>query len=380
VVTAEPPTALPLTSFRSLTPYLQFTPLLLSTLVGLHWLTSRHLALSDLLNPATLWLAHQFTYYFHSSTVYLLLPQLYSTTAIPHTSYTMAMQYSGPLSSYTQAVTDQSRPWVTVSTLAQALRNLTNASGATQAGRQLIIDTLISLQGGQPYAIKNGQDQTADLRFSTVIAAGVPLTASLYAALFSDGWSEVFTQLNSAADFQDRQGEKLVTQANPQIGSSDFACNPNSMRSQYNDATYSIRKAAQTGQRLLTACTGVYSYHSFEQKYQLTWGLATEGMATRTHPSLTTNFTDPAGNTPVTTCTPSVPLPSNQLLDAVFGVVHNCDDPDTALSILQVNFELAVRLGALQAWTALYQNCVKKQKHGFTVLPPGAHEPVPAKA
>lgn len=371
MATAEHPTVFPLTAFRSLTPYLEFTPLPLSTLVGSPWLTSPHPVLSDLLDPTAPWLAHQFTY--------LLLRQLYSSTAISHTSYTMS-QYSGPLTSYTQAVTDQSRPWVTVSTLAQALRNLTNASGATQAGRQLIIDTLISLQGGQPYAIKNGQDQTADLRFSTVIPAGVPLTASLYAALFSDGWSEVFTQLNSAADFQDRQGEKLVTQANPQIGSSDFACNPNSMRSQYNDATYSIRKAAQTGQRLLTACTGVYSYHSFEQKYQLTWGTTTEGMSTRTHPSLTTNFTDPAGNTPVTTCTPSVSLSPNQMLDAVFGVVHNCDDPDTALSILQVNFELAVRLGALQAWTALYQNCVKKQKHGFTVLPPGAHEPVPAKA
>jgi hypothetical protein len=48
------------------------------------------------------------------------------------------------------------------------------------------------------------------------------------------------------------------------------------MRSQYNDAVYSIRKAVQAARTLLSNCTGVFNYHTFETKYQLTWGTTAE--------------------------------------------------------------------------------------------------------
>lgn len=181
-------------------------------------------------------------------------------------------KYSGPLSSYTQAVADQTRLWIPLPIMNQAIQNLKNASPATQAGRQLIIDTLASLIPAQPYAIVDGQTQLADLRFSTSTNAGTALTAANYVAAFRDGWSEVITQLQSAADFAMRLTEKGVNGGSP----AGTLPNADSMISQQNDAQFAIRKAIQTADRLISNCTGIFNYHTFEARYQLTWGTAVE--------------------------------------------------------------------------------------------------------
>jgi hypothetical protein len=184
----------------------------------------------------------------------------------------MALLYSGPILPYTQAVIDQSRLWVPVITMNQALQNLTNISPSTHAGRQTIIDTVATLTGAAPYAIADGQTILTDLRFSTQTNAGNPKTVYTSIATFRDGWSEVITQLLSAADFAQRTNEKGINDGTPGVE----VPNADNMRSQQNDALLSVRKAVQTARMLLSNSTGCYNYHTFEAKYQLVWSAATE--------------------------------------------------------------------------------------------------------
>jgi len=181
-------------------------------------------------------------------------------------------KYSGPLGSYAAAVIDQTRLWVPTPAMNALIRNLSNINPATVAGRQQIGDALSTLIGASPYGIVDGQTQLVDLRFSTNTNTGTPLTAASYVATFRDGWSEVFTQLTSAAIFKDRDGEKVINSGLAPAASA----NPDAMRSQYNDATLSVKKAIQSAQTMLSNCTGVYNYHTFEDTYQLTWGTTTE--------------------------------------------------------------------------------------------------------
>jgi hypothetical protein len=183
----------------------------------------------------------------------------------------MASKYSGPIGSYTQAVADQSRLWLPLPTLNQAITNLKNANVATQAGRQLVLDVLASFIPAQPYAIVDGQVQLTDLRFSTSTNAGTPLTANCYVAMFRNGWEEVLTSLRAAANYSDRFTEKATT-GTP----TSLACTPDLARQSYNDATYALLKAIQVGQTLITNCTGIYNWHTFEAAYQLTWGTTNE--------------------------------------------------------------------------------------------------------
>jgi len=184
----------------------------------------------------------------------------------------MASQYTAPLSAYTQAVVDQTRLWVPIQALTQALQNLKTANPAVQAGRQQIQDAVNSLVPAAPYAIVDGQTIIADIRFSAKSNAGTPLVASLFVAMFRDGWEEVITQLRSAADFSRREMEKGINSSAPM----DTMNNSDNSRSQYNDAVFSIRKALQTAATLLTNCTGVFNVHTFEARYQLTWSAAAE--------------------------------------------------------------------------------------------------------
>lgn len=181
-------------------------------------------------------------------------------------------KYSGPINSYTQAVADQSRLWLPIAILNQALQNLSNVSPATQAGRQMIIDTVATLIPAVPYAISDGAVFNVDLRFGTTTNTGSPSTAIIFVSAFRDGWSEILTQLQAAADFSQRIMEKGVNSSAPTADMPDA----NNARSQYNDATYSVRKAVQTARTLVSNGTGLYNYHTFETKYQLVWGTTSE--------------------------------------------------------------------------------------------------------
>ncbi len=181
-------------------------------------------------------------------------------------------KYTGPINSYTQAVADQSRLWIPIAIMNQALQNLSNVSPATQAGRQTIIDTVATLIPAVPYSISDGAVFNLDLRFGTNTNAGTPVTATIFVAAFRDGWSEVITQLQSAADFSQRIMEKGINSSAPPADMPDA----NNARSQYNDAVYSVRKAVQTARTLVSNCTGLYNYHTFESKYQLSWGAGSE--------------------------------------------------------------------------------------------------------
>jgi hypothetical protein len=261
----------------------------------------------------------------------------------------MAMQYSGPITQYVQAIADQSRPWIPASTLAQALRNLKNISPSTQAGRQQIIDTVATLQAGQPYAIKDGFSQTADLRFSTIANAGVANPAIVYVATFSDGWAQVFNQLQLAADFSQRFNEKGVVSPADSVANMP---NSDSMQSQKNDAGVSVRKAVLTADRLMSNCTGLYNYHTFETKYQLIWSTATEGLSTRT----TSTVTDSVA--PISLCANSSPVNTHPSIpaatcEAVLRGISKITDLSLRTQTLELYFQAAVDCGLIAYWTKL---------------------------
>jgi len=182
-------------------------------------------------------------------------------------------KYSGPITSYTNAVADQSRLWIPVPILTAAVAALRNIGPNTQAGRQQVLETVATLIPAQPYAIVDGQTQVTDLRFGTNTNGGTPITANSYVACFRGGWSAVFRQLQSAADFAARINEKVVNLPN---SSSQEVPDSTMMRSQYNDATLSLRQAVLAADRLLSNCTGMYNYHTFEAGYQLTWSTSAE--------------------------------------------------------------------------------------------------------
>jgi hypothetical protein len=197
-------------------------------------------------------------------------PSISSERNSHRTSENMS-QYSGPIGSYTQAVADQTRLWLPLPTINQAITNLKNANVATQAGRALVLDVLASFIPAQPYAIVDGQTVLTALRFSTTTNTGNPLTANVFVALFRNGWEEVMTQLRTAASYSDRLTEK-ASAGSPAA----LACTPDLARQQYNDATLAIGKAIQTAQTLITNCTGLYNYHTFEAAYQLLWSATAE--------------------------------------------------------------------------------------------------------
>jgi len=185
----------------------------------------------------------------------------------------MSSKYSGPITSYQNAVADQSRLWIPVPIITAAVSALRNIGPSTQAGRQQVLETVATLIPAQPYAIIDGQTQVTDLRFGTVTNAGTPITANSYVACFRGGWSAVLRQLQSAADFSARINEKGVGLPNT---TGQEMPDSTMMRLQFNDATVALRQAVLSADRLLSNCTGMYNYHTFETGYQLTWSTASE--------------------------------------------------------------------------------------------------------
>jgi len=175
--------------------------------------------------------------------------------------------------SYIQAIADQTRPWIQYSILVQAVNSWKTANSATQAGRQLILDTINTLgAGAQPYQIADAGTNLADIRFGTQTNAGTVAPNVVYVALFRNGWEQVITQLRQSAQFNDRTSEKGINNGAPPT----MMGTPDDQRSQFQDAVTSINKAIQTAGTLLSTCTGVYNYHSFEQAWGLIWSVATQ--------------------------------------------------------------------------------------------------------
>jgi hypothetical protein len=274
-------------------------------------------------------------------------------------------QYSGPLGSYTQAVADQTRLWLPLPTINQAITNLKNANVATQAGRQLVLDVLASFIPAQPYAIVDGQTVLTALRFSTTTNTGTPLTANVFVALFRNGWEEVLTQLRTAASYSDRLTEK-ASAGSP----ASLACTPDLARQQYNDATLAINKAIQTAQTLITNCTGLYNWHTFEAAYQLLWSAAAEPVPPPPKP---THPCHPGGEIPPVQPIHSPhqsnllilpvtndPKKNNTRLDCILAMIA-ISPPDLGKSMVQANMQLALAVDRdcelIQALTKALEAC-----------------------
>lgn len=185
-------------------------------------------------------------------------------------------QYSAPTSDtlLQQSVADQSMPWIHASSLAIMLANLKNFDITTQAGRTAAFESLTSNITGAPYQIIDGGPIYAtSLRFGTSANTGVVNPATIYFALFCDGWASLCTQVALAVGYRDRAAEKslLSNTALLEVDQSRSTPDPSECRSQYNDSVVSYRRAIDTMYNLFRNGMGRYNYKTFEQKYQLVW-------------------------------------------------------------------------------------------------------------
>lgn len=197
-------------------------------------------------------------------------------------------RYSSPTSSvsFQTAVLDQDARWVHSSIMTQLLADLMTYDITTQAGRVAALGRLTSVIYSSPYMITDGSAlHPTELRFGTIVNAGVVNPATLYVALFCDAWDAYWTQVMLAAGFRDRTAEKalLANSGILEVDQSRSTPDPSECRSQYNDSVVSYRRAIAAMNNNLRNRIGVYNYQTFEQKYNLVWS-ATAPFAEVSHP------------------------------------------------------------------------------------------------
>jgi hypothetical protein len=151
-------------------------------------------------------------------------------------------------SSFLQAVVDQDRLWVRVNVLVTLFNELRVADVYTDSGRAAALENLNSMTAANPYSIVDGStEHLVNVRFSSPSNTGAPVPSALYAALFRDGWQEIFDALTSALN--------TPISVDPP---------PTAV-----DRFYSA--VALAGAAIRNSI-GIYNYQTFEQEYSLQWG------------------------------------------------------------------------------------------------------------
>jgi len=181
--------------------------------------------------------------------------------------------FSLSLDSYSRAVVDQDLQWYTLASFTRLINQLSLVNFSTAQARNDAIGILTSLSATKPYGIADSNQNTTDVRFSTLTNAGVVVIAKHFVAAFCDGWPEIFGSLMNALNYKDRAAEKTLDSNNAQndTDASGSTPNPAVVRSEFRDAQRAFQGALATAKMYIRNGVGVYNYRSFEDKYNLTW-------------------------------------------------------------------------------------------------------------